>query len=731
MRKFLKIILIILISSFLVACGGIFFLFSSAKSQLPDIKGLIENYAAPEPTSIYDINGELIDKIYIEDREAVPFDKIPQDLKDAFLSIEDKRFYEHNGIDYIRLTKSVFVNIITMRKAQGGSTITQQLARNAFLTLEKKWDRKIKEAIIAMEIERLYTKDEIFEKYINEINYGQGSYGAQVAAKTYFGKDLLSINLAEAAMLAGIPNRPGAYNPMKSLEAAQKRQKLVLAMMLKNGFINQTEYDIAMSQSFVYEDEATNKQLKDAMVTIVKRSKIAKRGNNAPEFIDLVKSELLEEFEEEELYQSGYKVYTTIDIKMQKEAEKALKESVPFQNDPNLNGALITIDANNGYIKAMVGGRDAKAGDFNRTTQAKRQPGSAFKPFVYFTALEKGYEMSSMIEDKPVTYGNWSPRNYGNKYSNMPVSLLQALDKSLNSVTVQLMNAVGPDAVIDRAKKAGFTSDIPRELSISLGTMSVSPLELARAYAPFANGGYKIKPISIIKVTDRFDKVIYEAKEEKEKVFNTQNVALINHMLQSVVNNGTGRAARVFSGNRQVAVGGKTGTTNESRSAWFAGFTPDTVTTIYIGYDDNKPIKGAATGGGSVAPIFGKYYNSIVAKGIYKPTYSFPFVANVGVSDDLISENIDPLTGLPIDGEGGTEAMIRRENMPAEYSNKYEEGLEGFFNEDTSSTNTSPTNTNPTNTPNTNKQTPKPANGSKDDKRKSDIDSTLDEIFSN
>ena len=718
MRKFLKIMLILLISGFLVACGGVFFLFSSAKKELPDIKQLIENYAAPEPTSIYDINGELIDKMFVEDREAVPFDKIPKDLKDAFLSIEDKRFYEHNGIDYIRLTKSVIVNITTMRKAQGGSTITQQLARNAFLTLEKKWDRKIKEAIIAMEIERLYTKDEIFEKYINEINYGQGSYGAQVAAKTYFGKDLQKINLAEAAMLAGIPNRPSAYNPIRSLDAALKRQRFVLSMMLRNGFVTQAEYDIAMAQTFVYEDEATDRQRKDAMVTLVKRSKIAKRGANAPEFVDLVKNELLEYFEEEELYQNGYKVYTTIDIKMQREAEKALKESAPFQSDANLNGALITIDVNTGYVKAMVGGRDFKAGDFNRATQAKRQPGSSFKPFVYFAALEKGYEMSSLVEDTPVTFGKWTPRNYGNRYSGVPVTLLQALDRSINTVSVKLTDAVGVDAVIERARKAGFTSDIPRELSISLGTMSVSPMEFARAYAPFANGGYKIKPISIIKVTDKFDKVIYESKEEKEKVFNTQNVALINHMLQSTVNNGTGRAARVFHGNRQVAVGGKTGTTNESRSAWFAGFTPDTVTTIYIGYDDNKPMVSSATGGGSVAPIFGKYYNSIVAKGIYKPTYSFPFAANVGVSDDLISENIDPLTGLPIEGDGGTEAMIRRENMPAEFSNKYEDGLESFFSE-----------------PQSPVETPKTNNGktskSKEQQRKDDIDSTLDDLFSN
>ena len=246
MRKFFKILLIILLSGFLIGSVGAFFLFNSAKKDLPDIKKLVESYAPLQPTAIYDINGNLIDKIYIEDRDPIAFDKIPQDLKDAFLAVEDKRFYEHNGIDFIRLAKSMFVNVITMRKAQGGSTITQQLARNAFLTLDKRWDRKVKEAIIALEIEKLYTKDEIFEKYINEINFGQGSYGAQVAAKTYFNKDLVDINLAEAAMLAGIPKRPGAYNPMKSLENALKRQKLVLSLMLKNNFITQEEYDVAI-----------------------------------------------------------------------------------------------------------------------------------------------------------------------------------------------------------------------------------------------------------------------------------------------------------------------------------------------------------------------------------------------------------------------------------------------------------------------------------------------------
>jgi len=718
MRKFFKILLIILLSGFLLGCGGVLFLFNSAKKGLPDIKKLVENYAPLQPTAIYDINGTLIDRIYIEDREPIAFDKIPQDLKDAFLAIEDKRFYEHNGIDFIRLTKSMFVNVITMRKAQGGSTITQQLARNAFLTLEKKWDRKVKEAIIALEIEKLYTKDEIFEKYINEINFGQGSYGAQVAAKTYFNKDLVDINLAEAAMLAGIPNRPGSYNPMKSLDNALKRQKLVLGMMLKNAFITQEEYDIAISREFIYEDDASDSDLKNSMVTVVKKTKPPKRGTQAPEFIDLVKEELLKEFDEQEIYEGGYKVYTTLDLKMQKEAEKALKESNPFLHDPNLNGALITLDAQSGYIKAMVGGRDYKSGDFNRAIYAKRQPGSSFKPFVYFTALEKGYDMNSVIEDSVVTYGSWTPQNYGSK-NTVPrnVTLLEALDKSINTVAVKLTNAVGIDSVIDRARKAGFTSDIPKELSISLGTMSVSPLELARAYAPFANGGYKIKPSSIIKVTDRFDKVIYENKEEKEHVFSTQNVALINYMLQSVVNNGTGRAARVYYGKGQVAVGGKTGTTNESRSAWFAGFTPDTVTTIYIGYDDNKPMKSSATGGGSVAPIFGKYYNNMIAKGIYKPTISFSFVGNVGPSNDLIStEMIDPLTGLPIEGTSTSGAAIKRENMPAEYSNTYEEGLEGFF-DDTSSE------SKPKAQPIENKE-------KTDKKKKEDIDSTLDEIFS-
>lgn len=723
MRKFFRILLILLFSLFLIGCGGVFYLFSSAKKDLPDIKKLVENYAPLQPTAIYDINGELIDRIYIEDREPVAFSKIPQDLKDAFLAIEDKRFYEHNGIDFIRLTKSILVNVVTMRKAQGGSTITQQLARNAFLTLEKKWDRKIKEAIIALEIEKLYTKDEIFEKYINEINFGQGSYGAQVAAKTYFNKDLVNINLAEAAMLAGIPNRPGAYNPMKNLESAKKRQKLVLAMMLKNAYITQEEYDVAISREFVYEDQASEADLKNNLVTIVKKSKPAKRGTQAPEFIDLVKDELLKVFEEQDIYESGYKVYTTLDLKMQKEAEKALKESAPLTANPELEGSLVTIDSQTGYIKAMVGGRDYKSGDFNRAIYAKRQPGSSFKPFVYFTALEKGYEVNSLVEDKPVTYGKWSPKNYGNRYSLMPVTLLQAMDKSLNSVTVQLMNAVGPDAVIERAKKAGFTSNIPRELSISLGTMSVSPLELARAYAPFSNGGYRIKPISIIKVTDSFDKVIYESKEEKEQVFSTKNIALINYMLQSVVNNGTGRAARVFFGKNQVAVGGKTGTTNESRSAWFAGFTPDTVTTIYIGYDNNKPMHSATTGGGAVAPIFGKYYNSMIAKGIYKPKLSFPFTANVQPSNELIStELIDPLTGLPIEGMSTTGAAIKRENMPAEYSNTYDDGLEGFFDESVNNKK----NNGKTNSQDKDNKKEKTV----DKKKKEDIDSTLDEIFS-
>lgn len=727
MRKFFTGLFILLFSIALIGGGALLYIFSKTKQEMPNLQKLISEYKPLEPTSIYDVNGNLISRMFLEDRQPVSISEIPQDLRDAFVAIEDKRFYEHNGVDYLRTGKSVFENVVSGRKAQGGSTITQQLSRNAFLDLNKTYTRKIKEVIIARELEKSFTKDQILEMYLNKINFGQQSYGVKVAAKTYFDKELSDLTLAESAMLAGIPNRPTTYNPMKKLPNAIERMNLVLLMMLRNNFITQAEYDLAKSHKFVYEDEATDLDKSDKNTTIVMQRKRIKRGTVAPEFVDYVTKELMSKFDEDEIKGGGYKVYTTIDLNIQAEAEKALKESKALAKHEDRNGALVSLDPNTGYIKAMVGGRDNKAGDFNRATDAKRQPGSSFKPFVYFTALDKGYSINSMVEDSLVTYGSWTPKNYGGGPTEPRyVTLLEAIKKSLNTVAVKIANEVGIDAVIERAKLAGIESPIPSVLSVALGSNEVTPLELARGYATFANGGYNVKPIAITKVTDRDGNTLYENKIERKLVFNPKKVAEIVYMMIQVVNAGTGTPARAYYNKQQVAIAGKTGTTNDSRSAWFAGFSPDLVTTIYVGKDNNKPMSGGTTGGNDVAPIFGKYYNSIISNGYYKPTMTFAFVRNInlGIGNTLVTELIDPVTGLPITSGAGTEVQIKREDMAAEKAETYNDGLEGFF-DDSSKTTTNDTTKPKTETKPKEEKKPKSADKQKQD----DIEKTLDDIF--
>ncbi len=690
MKKFkIAIISLIIFGVSLVGGMSLYLIYSSYKS-LPDVSKLVEDYDPITPSVIYDSKGNIIDKIFTENREVVDIDDVPKHLKNAVLAIEDRRFMDHFGFDIIRFTKSVItapIYIIRGRNVHGGSTLTQQLSRNAFLNHDRKLTRKIKELIIAIEIERRYTKDEILEKYLNVIYFNHGAYGIQTASKTFFDKSVENLNIAESALLVGVPNRPGAYSPMKNLPNAIRRKNIIISQMLKYGFITEKEYEEAKNHQFIYEDEASEEQKDNPHVTLVKKAVEQRRGDIAPEFVDLVRREVESKFTEKEIYEGGLQIYTTLDLDMQKEAERALRESAIFKADEKMNGALVTIDSHTGYVLNMVGGREYKSGDFNRSTMSVRQPGSAFKPFVYFTALDMGYPMNMVVEDSSINYDDWKPNNYGGVFRNN-VTAFESIERSINISSIKIMQRVGIKNVIQRARQAGFESDIPFDLTASLGTMVTTPLELATSYAPFSNGGYRVKPIYITKIKDKYGKTVLENKVAKEKVFEVESVAQINYMLQDVVELGSGRRAQAYYTNSlgkklKVPQGGKTGTTNEWRSAWYSGFTPDMVTTIYVGYDDNSSLAGKQTGGTAAAPIWGDLYQSILDKDVYSPSEKFEFVDDLIKDKTLVKEVLDSRNGLLVDkGSYISRAMLLpREKLPVEYGDKYRNGIRSFFDE--------------------------------------------------
>ncbi|MGL4997698.1 transglycosylase domain-containing protein [Cetobacterium sp.] len=674
--KILKYVAIFIISLGIVAGIGVGLLINRYYKELPNISELVENYSPPVPTTIYDRHGQVIDVISKETREPVDIENIPHSLQKAFMAIEDRQFLTHYGIDPFRILGSVIVNLKSGRAAQGGSTITQQLARNAFLSHEKKISRKIKEIIITFEIERKYTKDEIMEKYLNEIYFGSGAYGVKIAAHNFFRKNIKDINLAESALLAGIPNRPSMYNPRTNLEKSLSRQKLILRQMLKFNLITAEEYNEAIDYKFTNESKASSKDYKDKTTTIIYGPVDKKIEFNAPDFTDLVEKFLFENFEEKQIYNDGLSVQTTLDFNIQKVAKSTFENYPRLKSDKKLQGAMVTIDAKNGEVISIIGGKNFKTGNFNRAVQAKRQVGSSFKPFIYYTALEKGYEENLLVEDSRIVYGTWAPRNFGEKYYN-GITLMQGFDKSQNIVSIKLLDKAGIPALMDTMKKvdAGFV--IPNNLTSALGTTEGTPLQLAQSYAIFANGGYSIKPFFVFKVIDKFGNTLYETKPQIEQKFNSADIALMTNMMKNSVKQGTSKNAQVKINNIPIEQGGKTGTTNNSRTVWYSGMTPDYVTTIYVGYDNNDPLV-KATGGGVAAPIWKNFYHEIISKGFYTPT-TFDFLDNHIKNGDLTYQELDPISGLLNGSPSDKTFLIRRGRIAVEKDSKYSRGIAGLL----------------------------------------------------
>ncbi len=599
-----------------------------------------------EEIFLVELEPELITEFFEEareDRQIVKLQDVPPNLLNAIISVEDARFLEHAGLDPRSIFRAFLANVKAGAVVQGGSTITQQLVKNFFLTQKRTLLRKMNEALMALIIESRYSKDEILEAYVNEVYFGQkgsaGIYGVAEASLFYFSKPLSRLSFAECALLAGIIRGPGIFSPYKNKALALKRRNIVLKKMLETHTILPVEYERALQEP-------------------LRIKKVSLASNNAPYFVDFVRTELLEKYPSKVLTTQGLKIFTTLDMSLQLFADEALQTTLKqlelqfptlkeeLAPGERLQGALIAIHPQTGFIRALVGGRDYNESQFNRITQAHRQPGSLFKPFVYLTAFleDKKYTLASRLSNEPFTFTYdrqiWEPLNYEDKEKKpeekekekKEVSAREALERSINIPTARLATEVGIKKLVKTAQKLGIQSPLPAVPSLSLGSAEVTPLEMASAYSVLANGGIRASPISIQHVVGP-DGAILEGKSvEIQKAVSPEATFLVTHALEGVLNQGTGRGARVFGFSRPAA--GKTGTTNEYVDSWFAGYTPDFVGVSWVGFDKEKKV--GLTGAQAALPLWTRF--------MMKATQSKP-VSEFLVPENIVFQDIDPETG--------------------------------------------------------------------------------------
>ena len=705
--------------------------------DLPKISKL-SDYHPPVVTSVYSDDNRKIGEFYKERRIVTPISRIPQILKEAFIAAEDSRFYSHPGIDIIGIFRAVLKNIEAGGVVQGGSTITQQVTKSFLLTPERSYTRKIKEAILAYRISKAFSKDEILFLYLNQIYLGHGAYGIEAASENYFGKPVTELNLAECALLAGLPQAPTKYSPFRYPDRAKQRQVYVLNRMAAEGYITEAQAAAAIQQTMDI------KPRKNWYIEEV------------PFYTEHIRRYVEAKFGQDSLYSNGLSIYAAVNIDMQKAAQEVLgigldaldkrqgyrgpikhvktdeiesfstaiqeeiktapikpgvilsgvvvsiseseqsagirigksqgiirfadmkwaKKSTPnstkqesgakrpptilgigdvilvkvvdkakdgdkwtlsLEQTPKVQGALLCLEAGTGQVKVMVGGRDFRDSQFNRATQSRRQPGSSFKPIIYAAAIDKGYTPATVMIDSPIAFQDdegdsvWKPQNYDRKYSG-PILLRNALEKSVNVVTVKILQDIGLNYAIDYTKKLGITSTLERNLSIALGSSGVSLLELVRAYSVFDNAGDLIQPVFITKITDQDGRVLEETIPEKLQVIEKSTAFIMTSLLESVVKNGTGRKAMEL--NRPAA--GKTGTTNNLNDAWFVGYTPEFVTGVWVGFDEEGTLGKGETGGAAACPVWVGFMKRVMAN---KPVQVFP------VPEGIVFAKIDPATG--------------------------------------------------------------------------------------
>ncbi len=574
-------------------------------SSLPPINNL-EQFKPNIVTKIYSADGEIIKTFTAYTYEKIELKDIPENLKKALIATEDKNFYRHHGYDMTGLARSTVQNLMAGHVVQGASTITQQLARVLFLNNERTFDRKLKELFIAARIEKTISKDQILEMYMNNVYLGAGAYGVEGAAQIYFDKHLKDCDLAELALIAGLPQAPSVYSPFNNMDLAVKRRNQVLLRMYKMRYITKDEYTKA----------------KDEKVKLAKMPQYY-TTNKAPYFCDYVMKELEKlGFDETEISQGGYKVVTTLDYKAQKAVNDAIINNLRNYGltKDNTQAAVFSFSPIDGKIIAYAGGKDYTKSQYDRVTQAVRPPGSSFKPFVYAAAMEKGISPNDMIEDRPVTLGTWSPHNYGNKYRGK-IPVYTALMVSSNVCAARMIQEVGVRAVIQTARVLGIETPLEYDYTIALGSNGVKLFEFTRAYGAFANGGFVVQPYSVERVETSRGKVVYKAPKTKISHQLSMNTAAeMTAMLKTVMSNGTGRAASIGK-----PAAGKTGTTDDNKDAYFVGYTPNVVTGVWVGNDDNT-VMSKIVQGGTVPALIWRDVMKVATEPYGKAEFNYPEV---------------------------------------------------------------------------------------------------------
>jgi penicillin-binding protein 1A len=646
------------------AAGVTFGLVQWLRRDLPT-PAQLTSIQAPVKTTVFDARGRVLHEFFKENRSPVPLRQLPRNLVNATLSTEDRSFYQHWGVDVWGIARATVNNAFHRSGTQGGSTITQQLARNLFLTHERTFTRKLKEVALAIEIERNYTKDQILEMYFNQIYFGEGAYGVQAAAKTFFGKPVQELSLSECALIAGLPANPSLYSPRRRGVASAARRAKVLRNMLATHAITQVEFDHALSSPLG--------------VTPVRYA-----NDRAPYFIEMVRLHLDERYGSNAVYEGGLHVYTTLDMDLQQDAERALEkqlaaielelkrkvtrasyvmpataDSHATQRTPYLQGAFVVLDPRNGYIRALIGGRDWNQSNFNRAVQARRQPGSAFKPFVYTAAMDNGFKPTDVVVDEPVSFPGgengkpYQPQNYDHTFRG-PVSLRYALQQSINVPAIKVLRKVGVSLVASYARRMGIKSPLGQNLSLALGSSEVNLLELTSAYGVIANRGIRNDPLFILKVEDKNGNVLEKNAPRPAEVLSEETAAVMTSMLQSVIDHGTAYAARARG--FMLPAAGKTGTMDDYKDAWFVGFVPSLVAGVWVGYDEKRPIGPGMTGAHAALPAWIDFMMD-ATRG--QPVEQFPAPAGM-VSRQVCSES----------------GMLATDHCPTVTTESYNEGAE-------------------------------------------------------
>src|SRR6266508_984149 len=648
-RRWMRLLIVPLVVIFAVGvlAAGVsaFWVLTILPRSLPSVAQL-ESFEPSVGSKIYDENDEPITEFHVERRIFVALGQMPPFLKEAVIATEDARFYSHFGVDPMGIARAIYQNFRRGRIVEGGSTITQQLAKVLFLTPDRSLERKLKEAVLAIELERRYSKDRILEMYLNQIYFGHGAFGVEAASRTFFGKGVSELTPAECVLLAGLPKAPATYSPFEHPEASTRRRAIVLTRMVDTGVMKPNQA----------------KHLAETGLGLVPPER---RRTTGQYYLEYVLQYLEAQFGADLVFKGGLHVYTTLSPGLQLKAEASLRDGLRALETRRASsagkdaapperpeGALLALEPQTGYIRAMVGGFDFFKSEFNRAVQARRQPGSAFKPFVYMAALESGQTPASVVDDSPIQYPlaggkMWKPDNYDRKFRG-PITYQQALEESINVATIRVQERIGIRHTVDIARRLGVDSPLQENLSIALGTSDLTLLELTSAYGALANQGTWIRPTAIRYVLDAQQKLLEENVPQGRQALPPDLAYVITHMMEGTVERGTGHAAKALG--RPVAA--KTGTTNDYSNAWFIGFTPTLATGVWVGYDRPRSLGKDETGSRVAVPIWLTFMKEALAG---KPVEDFPVPEGVVVMPVDLSLSGGCARPVPMAFLAGTE----------------------------------------------------------------------------